>query len=100
MLSKYAQIRGKIYSPKKKPSFDPTIGREERLAGVDWEKLKPRERKVADLLVAGLTHEEIGKSLGIKTGTVREYCYSINRMLGLKGMKELEMALQQWREGG
>jgi DNA-binding NarL/FixJ family response regulator len=51
----------------------------ERLA---LESLTPRERRVLDLVVEGLTNAEIGRRLGIREKTVRNHVTNVLAKLG------------------
>jgi DNA-binding CsgD family transcriptional regulator len=98
MVKKRIFIKKKKFFKRQKAPVDPMVKRDARMANVDWGRLEPRERKVAEFLGEGLSVEEIGIRLGIATRTAQEYCYSINRKLGLKGMEELTIAIQEWQE--
>ena len=81
---------------KLKKSFIPlwkrSRTRDERLLDVNWSKLTPRMKEVADLLGRGLEIHEIAARLGLEVGTVYNYSYMIGDRLNLKGIEEVRTA--------
>lgn len=56
--------------------------------------LTPRELEVAKLVVAGLTHKEIARSLGIAPATVRNHLQAIHERVGVHTNAELVLQLR------
>ncbi len=50
---------------------------------MDNSKLTPREIEVLDLLAQGLTNRDIGKRLGLATGTINHHVHHIIRKLSV-----------------
>jgi DNA-binding NarL/FixJ family response regulator len=71
---------------------------DERPGGVPKSRLTAREHEVADLVEKGLKNREIGRTLGIQTGTVKIHLKHIFEKTGCRGRYGL--ALNGLREKG
>jgi len=59
------------------------------LVGPRWSRLTAREREVVELLVRGLTDNEIADSLHLSPHTVKQYAKSVYRKTGVRSRVEL-----------
>lgn len=59
---------------------------------VRYDKLTPRERRVASLIATGLTNCDIADTLRIARGTVKTHRRNINRKLGMTLPRFLKLA--------
>ncbi len=56
--------------------------------------LSAREADVVELLLAGLTHKEIGERLFIAPETVKKHTYNAHRKLGVQNRVQLSYFVQ------
>jgi DNA-binding CsgD family transcriptional regulator len=71
--------------PRRRPAFG-------------WASLTPSELDVAALVARGRTNPEIGASLGVSAGTIKDHVSSVLRKLGLRTRAELAAAVSSREE--
>ena len=64
---------------------------------VSFERLRPRERQIVDLLLQHFRVPAVASSLGISAHTVRNHLKNIYRRFGLRSQQELLRAMNQDR---
>jgi len=73
----------------KKPDVTFTVGAPERADRFENLKLSPREKEVAKLLLRGLSMRQIAGTLGVMESTVKGYCKTLYKKLGINSRTEL-----------
>lgn len=66
-----------------------------RRAGLDWAALGPRQRAVAEAVLAGETNAQIAARLDMSVHTVREHLKRMAGRLGARGRAGLILGLQR-----
>lgn len=63
----------------------------------ELDNLTAREREIAELVAAGLTHKEVAKTLNIAPSTVNNHLQAIHARIGARNNAELAAQLRQTR---
>ncbi len=72
---------------------------EEEAATAHEPLLEPGERKIVELVRAGLLNREIAEKLGLTEGTVKVYLNAIYKKTGTRNRTDLAVRSGQWRFG-
>lgn len=86
-LSRTGMLLGRRIAIEWSPLAELTYVHARHLNPVD--RLSPREREIAALLVAGRTHKEIARALGLEATTVRSHMHALHRKLGARNRAQL-----------
>lgn len=60
-----------------------------RAAKIDFERLSPRRREVAEMMLSGASNKVIARRLGISLGTVKDHVHDILTILGYASRTEM-----------
>lgn len=74
----------------------PTEPRPRGSGKADKPRLTPRQSDVAKLLMQGKSNKEIGRSLNIAEGTVKQHCTEIYRKLGAANRTQAAIAAERY----
>jgi two-component system, NarL family, nitrate/nitrite response regulator NarL len=76
------------------------VARPGRSADKLFAPLTPRQRQVANLIVAGHPNKQIARALGIKLGTVKDHVHAILTRLGFSSRGALMSAVLDTKDDG